>query len=242
MTMSVPPVIWEPRPDQVGVAAITRFSDHLRKRTDLPLTDYDELWTYSTQDLAGFWSNVADFFDVRWHDDPTAALGVQTMPGADWFPGGTLNYAEHALRTPLGATDDHPAVLTLSDNGVGCTLSVGELRARVGAAQAGLRRLGVGPGDRVVALVPTAIHALVGFLATAALGAVWSACSPDFGASSVLDRFTQVDPTVLIAVDGYRYGGKTFSTGDTVLALRAALPGLTGTVHVSALGTPTPPE
>ena len=139
---------------------------------------------------------------------------IRTMPGTQWFPGGTLNYAEHALRTPPGATDDHSAVLALAENSADSALTIGQLRAHVGAAQAGLRRLGVGSGDRVVALVPTAIHALIGFLATAALGAVWSSCSPDFGASSVLDRFTQVDPTVLIAVDGYRYGGKIQHRGD----------------------------
>ena len=240
MTMAVPPMLWEPQADQVAAAAITRFTDLIRARTGLPLADYDALWSYSTREPAGFWTAIADFFDVRWHEQSTAALGEATMPGAQWFPGGTLNYAEQALRTRPGRDDQQLAVVTLTESGAESTLTIGQLRAQVGAAQAGLRRLGIRPGDRVVALVPTGIHALVGFLATAALGAVWSSCSPDFGASSVLDRFTQVDPTVLIAVDGYHYGGRTFSTADTVRELRAALPGLTGTVHVAALGTPTP--
>ena len=137
------------------------------------------------------------------------------MPGADWFPGGTLNYAEHALaggRT--AAAGDDPAVIAVAEDGTEQLLTLAELRAQVGAAQAGLRRLGVGAGDRVVALVPNSVHALVGFLATAALGAVWSSCSPDFGAPSVIDRFTQISPTVLIAVDGYRYGGREFAVAD----------------------------
>ena len=120
-------------------------------------------------------------------------------------------------------------------------ITLADLRRRVGAAQDGLRRLGVGAGDRVAALVPNGIHALVGFLATAALAAVWSSCSPDFGPGSVIDRFTQISPTVLLAVDGYRYGGKSFAITATVEQLRAALPGLAGAVHIPALGT-TPPD
>jgi acetoacetyl-CoA synthetase len=166
-------------------------------------------------------------------DDPT-------MPGTRWFPNATLNYAEHALRTPGGADENHLAVLSIREDGSQTELTLTELRSEVGAAQAGLRRLGVGPGDRVVALVPNTVHALIGFLATAALGAVWSSCSPDFGAGSILDRFIQVEPTVLIAVDGYRYGGKSFRTDETVRKLLDALPSLAGAVHIPELDTPTP--
>ena len=168
------------------------------------------------------------------------------MPGADWFPGATLNYAEHALRpggtaaTSTLVGDDSGeaiAVIEVTEDGTEQLLTLPQLRARVGAAEAGLRRLGVGVGDRVVALVPNSADALVGFLATAALGAVWSSCSPDFGAHAVIDRFTQIEPTVLIAVDGYRYGGREFAVGDTVQAIRQALPSLAGAVHIPALGT-----
>ena len=214
-----------------------RFADTVRARTGLPLSDYDALWRYSTEDLSGFWSSLADFVDVQWHSTPAAVLDEYRMPGAQWFPGATLNYAEHALR---GGDDGQLAVVAVAEDGSENSVTRGELRALVGAAQAGLRRLGVGAGDRVVGLVPNSLAALVGFLATAALGAVWSSCSPDFGAAAVLDRFRQVDPTVLLAVDGYRYGGKTFPVTETVAALRATLTGLAAAVHLPALGTPTP--
>ena len=162
------------------------------------------------------------------------------MPGARWFTGGTLNYAEHALATGDGRLGDDLAVIAADESGAEQLLSLADLREQVGAAQAGLRALGVGVGDRVVALVPNAVHALVGFLATAGLGAVWSSCSPDFGAASVTDRFAQISPTVFLAVDGYVYGGKEFSTAATVAAVRAALPELVGTVHIPVLGTPAP--
>ncbi len=151
-----------------------------------------------------------------------------------------MNYAEHALAAADGRLDDDIAVIAADESGGDRLVTLAELRALVGAAQAGLRRLGVGAGDRVVALAPNRLEALVAFLATASLGAVWSSCSPDFGAPSVIDRFTQIEPTVLIAVDGYTYGGKDFDIAATVAQLRAALPGLVGVVHIPALGSPPP--
>jgi acetoacetyl-CoA synthetase len=237
---SVPP-IWQPPPDRVA-AAITDFAGFVRARTGQELSDYTSLWEYSTRDLAGFWQAIADYFHITWHEPPTTALAEPVMPGAQWFAGGTLNYAEHALRSsdpqPDGA--DRPAVIAAGEDGSEQILTLRELRAQVGAATAGLRRLGVGAGDRVVALVPNTLHAVVGFLATAALGAVWSSCSPDFGAGSVIDRFTQITPTVLLAVDGYRYGGREFPVTGTVEHIRQALPSLAGAVHIPALGRPTP--
>ncbi|MGS0683707.1 acetoacetate--CoA ligase [Nakamurella sp. GG22] len=238
----VPEVLWQPAPERVARAAITEFSSFVSTRTGLPMPDYPTLWDFSVQDLPGFWSAVADYFQIRWHDQPTEVLPEAVMPGADWFPGGTLNYAEHALSGPpesLLAVAD-PAVIAVAEDGSEKLVTIDELRAQVGAAQAGLRALGVGAGDRVVALVPNTVDALVAFLATAALGAVWSSCSPDFGAPSVIDRFTQISPTVLIAVDGYSYGGKSFHVTETVEKIRAALPSLAGAVHIPALGTPTP--
>jgi acetoacetyl-CoA synthetase len=236
----VPEVLWTPTPQRIARAAISDFSDFVSGRIGGGLTDYDDLWAYSTQDLPGFWLAVADYFEVRWHQRPTEVLPQAVMPGADWFPGGTLNYAEHALAGFERSAGGDPAVIAVAEDGTEVPLSPAQLRARVGAARAGLRRLGVGAGDRVVALVPNTIEALVGFLATASLGAVWSSCSPDFGAHSVIDRFTQISPTVLLAVDGYRYGGKAFAVADTVASIREALPTLAGAVHIPALGTDTP--
>lgn len=232
-----PTVLWSPG-DAQRAAAITGFAAVASARAGRDLTAYADLWQWSTDDLEGFWGTLADHVDLIWHDRPTAVLPEPVMPGARWFPGGTLNYAEHALRD-AGPADD-VVVVAVAEDGAETTVTRAELRSRVGAAQAGLARLGVGPGDRVVALVPNSLEAVVGFLATAALGAVWSSCSPDFGAHAVLDRFTQIEPTVLIAVDGYRYGGREFTVDATVTALRERLPSLAGAVHVPALGSATP--
>jgi acetoacetyl-CoA synthetase len=234
----VPEVLWTPTPERVARAAITDFTEFVADRTGRSFPDYGALWDYSTDEPADFWGAIADYFQVRWHDRPIAVLPDAVMPGADWFPGGTLNYAEHAL---AGSDESGvPAIIAIAEDGTEELLTLAELRRRVGAAQEGLRRLGVGQGDRVVALVPNTVHALVGFLATAALGAVWSSCSPDFGAPSVIDRFTQISPTVLLAVDGYRYGGKEFPVAETVSKLRDSLPSLAGAVHIPALGTAAP--
>ena len=156
-------------------------------------------------------------------------LGSREMPGAQWFPGATLNYAEHAL-TP--GDDADTAVIYAREDGVERTVTRGELRELVGRARAGLVGLGVGRGDRVVALAPNSVETLVTFLAAASLGAIWSSCSPDFGARAVHDRFAQIEPAVLLAVDGYVYGGKRFDIRRTVAALRDQLPTLRATVVV----------
>ena len=236
----VPEVLWQPSPSRVARAAITDFAEFIGGRTGQTFADYQALWEYSVTELEGFWQGIADYFALRWQDEPTDVLGDPAMPGARWFTGGTLNYAEHALATGDGRLGDDLAVIAADESGAEQLLSLADLRERVGAAQAGLRALGVEVGDRVVALVPNGVHALVGFLATAGLGAVWSSCSPDFGPASVTDRFTQISPKVFLAVDGYTYGGKEFSTAPTVAAVRAALPDLAATVHIPVLGGPTP--
>lgn len=237
---SVPEVLWQPGPARVASARISGFAEFAAAKSGRDLPDYGSLWSYSTTDLEGFWSAVADYFAVRWHRAPERVLASTVMPGAEWFPGGTLNYAEHALAGSDTRPDSDPAVIVSREDGTGEHIALADLRRRVGAAQAGLRRLGVGAGDRVAALVPNGIHALVGFLATAALGGVWSSCSPDFGPGSVIDRFTQISPTALLAVDGYRYAGKDFAITATVEQLLAALPDLSGAVHIPVLGTATP--
>ncbi len=237
---NVPPVLWAPDPARAAAARITAFADDLATSTGREFSSYADLWEFSTTEVGTFWAAVAEHGGVRWHDRPTAALADSTMPGAHWFPGGTLNYAERALAELPGRSLDTVAVIAATENGTETTLTVSELRAAVGAAEIGLAAAGVGVGDRVAALVGNGIHALVGFLATAALGAVWSSCSPDFGPGSVIDRFTQIEPTVLLAVDGYRYGGKDFDISATVSRVRAALPGLAGAVHIPILGTPAP--
>ena len=153
---------------------------------------------------------------VIFHDPPTATLGRREMPGTQWFPGSTLNYAEHALTPGPGREDDDVAAIAVVEDGTERVVTHAELRDLVARARAGLAAAGVGRGDRVVAMVPNSVETLVAFLATASLGAVWSSCSPDFGARAVLDRFAQIEPTVLVAVDGYRYNGRAFDVRERV--------------------------
>jgi acetoacetyl-CoA synthetase len=223
----IPDVLWRPEPDHRGPLA--RFTDWVRENKGVVAGDYAALHEWSVTDVEGFWSAVVEYLDVRFHSSPTAVLGSRDMPGAQWFPGATLNYAEHAL-TPGGDAD--LAVIYAREDGVERTVTRGELRELVGRARAGLVELGVERGDRVVALAPNSVETLVTFLAAASLGAIWSSCSPDFGARAVHDRFAQIEPVVLLAVDGYVYGGKRFDVRPTIAALREKLPTLRATVVV----------
>jgi acetoacetyl-CoA synthetase len=196
---------------------------------------YQALWRWSVDEPSQFWGALAEFLGVRFHEKPTGVLADASMPGARWFPGATLNYAEHALAPGPGKQDGDLAVVFAREDGLSEQLTYGELRTQVAAARAGLRRLGVQRGDRVVALGPNCPQSLVAFLAAASLGAVWSSCSPDFGARAVADRFVQIEPVVLIAVDGYYYNGRRFDIRDTVADLRSRMPSLRGTVLIPYL-------
>jgi acetoacetyl-CoA synthetase len=230
-----PEVLWRPAPDAGETSRLTAFRVWLRAERGLDLPDYQRLWEWSTTDLPGFWGAVAEFCDVRFHQPPERVLADETMPGARWFPGATLNYAEHALRPGAGKGDDDLAVLFHREDGHTEQLTYGELRAQVAAVRAGLVDLGVRRGDRVVALAPNCPQTLVAFLAAASLGATWSSCSPDFGARAIADRFTQIKPAVLIAVAGYRYNGRAFDVRPTVERLRADITDLRGTVMIDYL-------
>jgi acetoacetyl-CoA synthetase len=226
-------LLWEPSEDRKKGSEIARYMEWLAER-GRPFQSYGELWEWSVTDLAGFWESIAERYDVIWRRPYGKALGATSMPGAEWFPGGELNYAEHALRRK----DDHPAVMFRSEHRDLTTLSYAELHDVVGQVAAGLRALGVERGDRVAAYIPNIPEALIAFLATASLGAVWSSCSPDFGTKSVIDRFAQIEPKVLIAVDGYHYGGKAFDKLEAVAALQEAMPSLEATVVVPYLDDP----
>ncbi|PXY31906.1 acetoacetate--CoA ligase [Prauserella muralis] len=240
----VPEVLWQPTPEQVADTRIADFRRWLGAEKGVRLTDYQQLWEFSTTSLPEFWSAVAEYLGVRWHDRPGEVLSGMEMPGARWFAGGTLNYAEHALTGGVaGATkgDGDLAVIFRREDGLRARLTYGELRAQVAAARAALRDLGVGKGDRVVALAPNCPETLVAFLAAASLGATWSSCSPDFGVRAVSDRFTQIEPKVLVAVNGYTYNGRSFDVRPTVEELRGRLPGLAATVLVDYAGGGTLP-
>ncbi|MDQ2792060.1 MAG: acetoacetate--CoA ligase [Actinomycetota bacterium] len=233
--MSEPQIVWLPDPAAVARSQTAAFRSWLAADRGVIVADYDALWRWSVADLAGFWGALADFAAVRFHTAPQRVLTDEPMPGTRWFPGATLNYAEHALAPGPGKNDNDLAVIFRREDGVRDQLSFGLVRQRVAAARSALASLGVRRGDRVAALVPNSPDTLVAFLGTASLGAIWSSCSPDFGTRAVADRFTQLSPTVLIAVDGYLYGGKRFDIRSTVDALREQLPSLRATVLVPYL-------
>ena len=218
--------LWAPSEERRRAAVISRYLDWLERDRGLAFRSYDELWAWSVRDIEAFWQSVWDFFGVVSHQRPTAVLSEHRMPGARWFPGATLNYAEHALRR----RDDHPAVVAHVEGRPPRTLSYGELAREVGAVAAGLRRLGVGRGDRVAAYLPNIPETLVAFLAAASIGAVWSSCPPEFGVGAVADRFQQITPRVLFAVDGYVYGGKPQDRRGVLAELRERLGQQTTTV------------
>jgi acetoacetyl-CoA synthetase len=201
----MPTLLWEPPSEVVERAVMTRF---MRERG---FDEYDALWRWSVDDLEGFWSAIWEFFGVEGRYD--RVLGSRAMPGAEWFPGAQVSYPEHLFR---GKDPDALAIVHASELREQAELTWGELRAQAARIAGGLRALGVGRGDRVAAYIPNIPEAVAAFLATASLGAVWSSCSPDFGARSVIDRFAQIEPTVLLAVDGYRYNGRDFDRTDTV--------------------------
>ena len=227
MTSGPPEKLWEPPAELVEQARMTEYLRWLAAERGLELDGYDDLWRWSVDDLEGFWSSIWDFFEVQADGGYDRVLGSREMPGAEWFAGTRLNYAEHVFASK---DDAETAILHASELRELDQLSWGELRAQVGAVAAGLRGLGVEPGDRVVAYMPNIPEAIVAFLATASIGAVWSSCSPDFGPASVIDRFAQIEPKVLFAVDGYRYGGKDFDRRNVLAELQAAMPSLRRTV------------
>ena len=227
MSAATGELLWEPSAELVERSRLRELMRWLQRERGLDFAGYQELWQWSVDDLDGFWSAIWEFFGVQADGDPSPVLASREMPGARWFPNTSLNYAEHVF---AGKHDEEPAILHASELRALGELSWGELRAQVAAVAAGLRGLGVKRGDRVVAYMPNIPEAIVAFLATASIGAAWSSCSPDFGPVSVVDRFAQIEPKVLFAVDGYRYGGKGFDRREVVTQLQEAMPTLERTV------------
>lgn len=230
--------LWRPTPERQACATITRFLAWMESEHGLSFDGYPDLWQWSIDDLASFWAAVWDFYGVRSETPVLSTVGEQQMPGCEWFRGATLNYAEHVLDR---APKDGPAILYVAEGREPVELSADELRGRVGAMAETLRDLGVGLGDRVAAYLPNVPEAVIGMLATTSLGAIWSACAPDFGTRSVIDRFAQLDPKVLLAVDGYRFNGIDHDRTAAIAELQASLPSLRATVVVGLLGTDAPP-
>jgi acetoacetyl-CoA synthetase len=223
-------VLWTPPPDARATTELGRYMDWLRDERGHDFAEYEDLWQWSVEDLEGFWGSIWDFFEIRAHTPPERVLGSREMPGAEWFPGATLNYAEHMLGTDEDT--DRVALVSYSQTRDRREVTFGELRDMVARTRAGLGRLGVERGDRVVAYMPNLPETLAAMLATVSLGAVWASCAPEFGARSVVSRFGQIEPKVLLAVDGYRYGQKYVDRRDEVAAIRSELPTLEHVVHL----------
>ena len=217
-----PPVLWEPAEAFAQQTRMRAYERWLTAHHGVEAAGYEELWHWSVGNLEGFWASIAGYFDVRFHDAPSTVLERREMPGARWFPGATLSYPEHIFRD---RDENDVAIRHASELRPLQELTWEQLREQTARIQAGLRAIGVGRGDRVAAYMPNIAETVAAFLATAGLGAVWSSCSPDFGARSVIDRFAQIEPTVLLAVDGYRYGGRDYDRSDVVSEIHGRVGG-----------------
>jgi len=242
---STPRLLWQPSPELIQSSNLTQYANWLDERDGLTFENYETLRRWSVEHLETFWESLISYFGVTLHSPYERVLSGE-MPQARWFEGATLNYAEHVFRQKTTA---HPALLVASESGPLTEVSWESLERQTAALAAWLRRAGVQPGDRVAGYLPTIPEATVALLATLAVGAVWTSCSPDFGTASVLDRFRQVEPKVLIAVTGYQYGGKFFDKTEAVGELVAGLSSVeklieiqptrseSGPVHATAFGT-----
>ncbi len=219
--------LWEPSSERREQATLTRFAHWVGEREGRSFADYEQLWQWSVEELESFWAAVWEFCEVRFTRPYDRVLASRTMPGARWFEGAELNYAENVM---YGRDPEAVAVLHASETRALSSMSWGQLHEQVCEVAGGLRSLGVGRGDRVVAYMPNVPETLVALLAVSSIGAVWSSAAPEFGVRSVIDRFAQIEPTVLLAVDGYRYGGRDFDRVEAVEAMQRELPTLKHTV------------
>ena len=227
-------VLWTPDAAVTERARITAYRRWLASERGIDVDGYDALWRWSTSHPGDFWASIWDYFDVLGERGTGPVLAGGPMPDVRWFSGGRVNYARNALRA--ARTDPgRVALIYRAERAERGALTYGELAAEVARMAGGLRDLGVRTGDRVAGLLPNGPHAIIALLAAASIGAIWSSCSPDFGAASVIDRFAQIEPTVLIAVDGYSYGGKEYRRDDVVRQIAAELPGLAAVVMVGGV-------
>jgi acetoacetyl-CoA synthetase len=231
-----PDPIWRPSPQRVARAGLTRYRSWLARERGLHFADYESLWRWSVSDLEAFWASIWRFTGMRASSPYTRVLRERRMPGAKWFEGATLNWADQMIWR-AGEPDwaGREAVVFRSERVGRQSLTWGELAAQAGALAATIERLGVAHGDRVASYMPNLPQALVAVLASASRGAIWSGCAPDMGAAGVLDRFVQIEPTLLFAVDGYCYGGRDFDRRATVRELVERLPSVRALVLVPYL-------
>ena len=224
-------LLWEPSESLKSGANITQYISWLKQEKGLDFDDYHALWQWSVTNIEDFWGTLWDFYEIKASKPYTKVLEGK-MPAAKWFLGSELNYVEHVFRR---ANNDYPALLFQSEIQPLMEVSWSELYEKVSSIAASLRDLGVKRGDRVAAFLPNIPETVIAFLATTSIGAIWSSCSPDFGTRSVIDRFKQIEPKILFAVDGYQYGGKAFERQSAIAQLQEVLPSLEKTIMVSYL-------
>ncbi|MBM7417443.1 MULTISPECIES: acetoacetate--CoA ligase [Nocardiaceae] len=235
-----PDVVWSPTGESIAESPLRDYLDWLEISTGRRFPDHDSFWSWSIENLDEFWVSIADYHGVAFSRHWTRVRTSDPMPDTRWFVGARLNWAENML---LRGRDSDTALVCASEIGaVDRVITFAELRRSVAAASGWLRRAGVRPGDRVAAYLPNTEHAVIGVLAAATVGAVWVCCSPDFGPDGTISRLSQLEPTVLIAVDGYHWNGKDIDRSHVVAQLRDNLPSLQHVVHVPYLYDRWPPE
>lgn len=231
-------VLWQPSDEIKTKATLTNYINWLKARKGLTFTDYNSLWQWSVTEIEDFWQSLWEFFEIKASKPFSDVLPARKMPGAEWFKGSELNYAEHVFRH---MNPDRPALMFQSEIRPLKEISWDELYRKVSAVRTSLHNMGVKRGDRVAAYIPNIPETIIAFIACAAIGATWSSCSPDFGTRSVIDRFEQIEPKVLFAVDGYQYGGKSFDCRAAISELQRSLLSLENTVLIPYLQTDAGP-
>ncbi|MCP4416093.1 MAG: AMP-binding protein, partial [Chloroflexi bacterium] len=225
-------LLWQPSAQVLENANMTRFMRWLAAEKNLAFSSYDGLWKWSVTELGAFWHSIWEFCNVKASRRGEVALAAEGMPGAVWFPEARLNYAENIFAQ---MNSERPILLYEAEDGPLVEMSWREFYRQTAVLQHKFKQLGIGKGDRVVAYLPNIPEAIIACMAAVSLGAIWSSASPDFGSKAVLDRFAQIEPKLLITVDGYRYNGKPFDRRDVVQQLQAGLPTLQQTITIPLL-------
>ena len=226
---SVQEILWKPSAEDMKASRLTQYKVWLREHHDLTFTDYESLWQWSFDHPEMFWETIVHFFNVHFHSPYKSVLSGGPMPDAVWFEGGTLNYAEHIFK---GMKEQETAMLFASESESGRTSRVEEMWKEVSRFQAYYKKHGVEVGDRLAGYLPNIPEATYAFLAAISLGAVWSCCSPDFGVSSVVDRFAQIQPKLFITADGYQYNGTLHDRTQEIKVIRSSLLELKNTLII----------
>lgn len=233
------PILWTPTPERAAASQLAAYQNWLKRNKGLEFDNYNDLWTWSTTDLEAFWQSICDYFELQFSAPATKVLAERKMPGAKWFPGAQLNWAENIL-IGRGVSDENQALITHSETFGRSELAWDQLRTQVASLALHLRQMGVGQGDRVAAILPNTEAAIIACLAATSLGAIWSLCAPDMGHVAILDRFRQIEPKVLIYQDSYQHGGKLISRQDEMAKVVAGLPSLQQHIFVSTKGQSLP--